>query len=81
MPPFKGGGANTAIHSAHNLAWKLAAVLNGAVGPGLLDTYDAERRPVGLFAARQSLTGPGASFLKLTAAGGRAASLLHNHRI
>jgi putative polyketide hydroxylase len=65
MPPFKGGGANTAIHSAHNLAWKIAAVLNGTAGPELLDTYQAERRPVGLFAARQSLTGPGASFLEL----------------
>jgi putative polyketide hydroxylase len=65
MPPFKGGGANTAIHSAHNLAWKLAAVLNGNAGLELLDTYQAERRPVGLFAARQSLTGPGASFLEL----------------
>jgi putative polyketide hydroxylase len=65
MPPFKGGGANTAIHSAHNLAWKLAAVLNGTAGPELLDSYQAERRPVGLFAARQSLTGPGASVLEL----------------
>jgi putative polyketide hydroxylase len=65
MPPFKGGGANTAIHSAHNLAWKLAAVLNGTAGPELLDSYQAERRPVGLFAARQSLTGPGASLLEL----------------
>jgi putative polyketide hydroxylase len=65
MPPFKGGGANTAIASAHNLAWKLAAVLDGTAGPELLDTYQAERRPVGLFAARQSLTGPGASFLEL----------------
>jgi putative polyketide hydroxylase len=65
MPPFKGGGANTAIASAHNLAWKLAAVLNGIADPALLDTYQAERRPVGLFAARQSLTGPGASFIEL----------------
>jgi putative polyketide hydroxylase len=65
MPPFKGGGANTAIASAHNLAWKLAAVLNGTAGTELLDTYHAERRPVGLFAARQSLNGPGASFLEM----------------
>jgi putative polyketide hydroxylase len=65
MPPFKGGGANTAIESAHNLAWKLAAVLTGTAGHELLDTYEVERRPVGLFAARQSLTGPGASFLEL----------------
>jgi putative polyketide hydroxylase len=66
MPPFKGGGANTAIHSAHNLAWKLAAVINSVAGPELLDTYQAERRPVGLFAARQSLTGPGASFFEMS---------------
>jgi putative polyketide hydroxylase len=65
MPPFKGGGANTAIASAHNLAWKLAAVLRGTAGPDLLDTYQTERRPVGRFAARQSLTGPAASFLEL----------------
>ncbi|BBZ70140.1 FAD-binding monooxygenase [Mycobacterium paraseoulense] len=58
MPPFKAGGANTAIQSAHNLAWKLAAVLGGTAGPALLETYHAERHPVGRFAARQSLTGP-----------------------
>jgi putative polyketide hydroxylase len=62
MPPFKGGGANSAIESAHNLAWKVAAVLSGTAGPELLDTYHAERHPVGRFAARQSLTGPALSF-------------------
>jgi hypothetical protein len=65
MPPFKAGGANTAIQSAHNLAWKLAAVLQGAAGPDLLDTYHAERHPVGRFAARQSLTGPIVELLEL----------------
>jgi putative polyketide hydroxylase len=65
MPPLKGGGANTAIESAHNLAWKLAAVLKGKAGPELLDTYQAERHPVARFAARQSLTGPGTAFLQL----------------
>ncbi|EID17965.1 FAD binding domain-containing protein [Mycobacterium xenopi RIVM700367] len=65
MPPFKGGGANAAIQSAHNLAWKLAAVLNRIAEPGLLATYDAERRPVGRFSARQSLTGPSLAFLRL----------------
>lgn len=65
MPPFKGGGANTAIQSAQNLAWKLAAVLHGTAGDGLLDTYHTERHPVGRFAARQSLTGPGAAYLSL----------------
>jgi putative polyketide hydroxylase len=65
MPPFKAGGANTAIQSAHNLAWKLAAVLRGAAGPALLGTYHAERHPVGRFAARQSLTGPTVALLPL----------------
>jgi putative polyketide hydroxylase len=65
MPPFKGGGANSAIESANNLAWKLAAVLNGTAGPALLDSYHAERHPVGRFAARQSLTGPITSILPL----------------
>lgn len=58
MPPFKAGGANTAIQSAHNLAWKLAAVIDGVAAPSLLDTFHAERHPVGSFSARQSLTGP-----------------------
>ncbi|WP_102417249.1 FAD-dependent monooxygenase [Mycobacterium sp. 4858] len=65
MPPFKAGGANTAIQSAHNLAWKLAAVLDGTAGPALLETYHAERHPVGRFAARQSLTGPTLAVLPL----------------
>ncbi len=66
MPPFKAGGANTAIQSAHNLAWKLAAVMDGTAGPALLDTYHAERHPVGRFAARQSLTGPTLAVLPLS---------------
>ncbi|MFF3567843.1 FAD-dependent oxidoreductase [Nocardia jiangxiensis] len=47
LPPNRGGfGANTGIDDAHNLAWKLAAVLSGMSDSRLLDTYDAERRPV-----------------------------------
>ena len=47
LPPNRGGfGANTGIDDVHNLAWKLAAVLSGASRPTLLDTYDAERRPI-----------------------------------
>jgi hypothetical protein len=38
---------NTGIQDAHNLAWKLALVLRGHAGESLLDTYDAERRPIG----------------------------------
>jgi putative polyketide hydroxylase len=65
MPPFKAGGANTAIQSAHNLAWKLAAVLQGTAGPSLLATFHDERYPVGRFAARQSLSGPTIRLLRL----------------
>ncbi|WP_308257653.1 FAD-dependent oxidoreductase [Pseudonocardia lacus] len=54
MPPFAALGANTGIADAHNLAWKLAAVLDGRAGPALLDSYDAERRPAGWFSADQS---------------------------
>ena len=45
--PTGGTGMNTAIHAAQNLTWKLAAVLSGAAGPALLDTYEPERRPSG----------------------------------
>ncbi|MFE6462169.1 FAD-dependent oxidoreductase [Streptomyces cinereoruber] len=46
MPPTGAFGSNTGIQDAHNLAWKLSAVLDGWAGPGLLASYDAERRPV-----------------------------------
>ncbi|MGA5838300.1 FAD-dependent monooxygenase [Streptomyces pseudogriseolus] len=46
MPPSGAFGSNTGVQDVHNLAWKLAAVLGGQAGPGLLDSYDAERRPV-----------------------------------
>jgi putative polyketide hydroxylase len=46
MPPTGAFGGNTGIQDTHNLAWKIAAVLDGAAGPALLDTYEAERRPV-----------------------------------
>jgi 2,4-dichlorophenol 6-monooxygenase len=45
-PPTTGLGLNSAVQDAHNLAWKLNAVLNGIASDGLLDTYETERRPV-----------------------------------
>jgi 2-polyprenyl-6-methoxyphenol hydroxylase-like FAD-dependent oxidoreductase len=45
-PPFGGHGLNTGIGDAVDLGWKIAAVLDGWGGPGLLDSYEAERRPV-----------------------------------
>jgi 2-polyprenyl-6-methoxyphenol hydroxylase-like FAD-dependent oxidoreductase len=56
MPPTGGFGGNTGIQDAHNLAWKLALVLEGAAGPGLLATYDAERRAVAEFTVEQAYT-------------------------
>ncbi|WBP95681.1 MULTISPECIES: FAD-dependent monooxygenase [Mycobacteriaceae] len=47
LPPNRGGyGANTGIADVHNLAWKIGAVHTGRSSAALLDTYDAERRPV-----------------------------------
>jgi 2,4-dichlorophenol 6-monooxygenase len=45
-PPSNGLGSNTSIQDSYNLAWKLAAVLRGQAGSGLLETYSAERAPV-----------------------------------
>ncbi len=46
VPPSGGLGLNSAVQDAYNLCWKIAAVLAGRAGDGLLDTYTAERRPV-----------------------------------
>src|SRR5262249_9245038 len=54
MPPTGGFGGNTGVHDAHNLAWKLAYVLRGYAGDWLLDSYDAERRPVAEFTVEQA---------------------------
>jgi len=54
FPPTGGFGMNTGVQDAHNLAWKLAGVLEGWAGAGLLDTYECERRPVGQSNADQS---------------------------
>jgi hypothetical protein len=48
IPPNGGQAMNVGIQDVHNLAWKLAAVLNGWAHVGLLDTYDSERRPFAL---------------------------------
>jgi 2-polyprenyl-6-methoxyphenol hydroxylase-like FAD-dependent oxidoreductase len=46
MPPTGGFGLNTGVQDVQNLVWKLAAVLKGHADDALLDTYDAERRPM-----------------------------------
>lgn len=55
FPPTGGLGLNTGVQDAHNLAWKLAAVLAGEGAPALLDSYAAERQPVARYNAEQSL--------------------------
>ncbi|MGV4981838.1 FAD-dependent monooxygenase [Streptomyces sp. NRAIS4] len=52
--PAGGQGMNTGLQDAANLSWKLAAVVNGHADPALLDTYQAERHPVGRAVLRSS---------------------------
>ncbi|WP_161605984.1 FAD-dependent monooxygenase [Microlunatus speluncae] len=54
ITPRGGTGMNTAIHDGYDLGWKLAWVLSGWAGPELLDSYQAERRPVGARNAARS---------------------------
>jgi 2-polyprenyl-6-methoxyphenol hydroxylase-like FAD-dependent oxidoreductase len=56
VPPNGGFGGNTGVQDAHNIAWKLAAVLKGQAGPALLETYDPERRPIGRLTIEQAYT-------------------------
>ncbi|KZF12432.1 hypothetical protein A2J03_17955 [Rhodococcus sp. EPR-157] len=54
--PHTGGfGLNSGVQDAHNVAWKLDAVLSGAASESLLDTYESERRPVVEKFAEQSV--------------------------
>lgn len=53
QPPSGALGGNTGIVEAHNLAWKLAAVLRGEAGEALLATYDEERRPIADYTVEQ----------------------------
>ncbi len=46
FPPTGGLGMNTGIADAHNIAWKLQAVIKGVANDQLLDTYQAERKPI-----------------------------------
>ncbi|MFI6287826.1 FAD-dependent monooxygenase [Streptomyces sp. NPDC051018] len=55
IPIIGGLGLNTGIADVHNLCWKLAGVLHGWAGPGLLGTYETERRPVARRTLRQAV--------------------------
>jgi 2-polyprenyl-6-methoxyphenol hydroxylase-like FAD-dependent oxidoreductase len=60
MTPFGAAGLNTAVADGHNLGWKLAWAARGLAGEALLDSYAAERMPVGHRNTRQSLLPRGA---------------------
>ena len=51
MPPTGGQGGNTAVMDGFYLGWKLAMVVKGQAGPGLLQSHDSERRPYGEYIA------------------------------
>jgi 2-polyprenyl-6-methoxyphenol hydroxylase-like FAD-dependent oxidoreductase len=56
MPPTGGFGGNCGVADAHNLAWKLAWVLHGDAGAGLLDSFEDERLPVAELTTEQAYT-------------------------
>lgn len=72
--PFGGQGMNTGIGDAENLAFKLALVVTGRADAGLLDTYEAERRPIAgdVLKTTSGLT-------EIVAGQGRAARLIRDH--
>lgn len=56
MPPVGGLAGQTAIQDAADIAWKLAMTLHHHAGPGLLGTYESERRPVAQLAIARAMT-------------------------
>jgi putative polyketide hydroxylase len=55
MPPTGGFGLNTGVQDVHNLTWKIAAVLRGKANAKLLESYHAERQPLGQIITQNSL--------------------------
>jgi putative polyketide hydroxylase len=55
MPPTGGFGLNTGVQDVHNLAWKIAAVIDGNADEALLDSYHAERQPFGRLVTENAL--------------------------
>ncbi|MEM6347420.1 MAG: FAD-dependent monooxygenase [Bacteroidota bacterium] len=55
FPPTGGLGMNTGIADAHNIGWKLAAVINGSAPLEFLDSYEKERRPIAAQNTKESI--------------------------
>ncbi len=68
-PPSGGLGLNTGVGDAHNLAWKIAGVLQGWAWPGLLDSYHPEREHVAQINADFSTENAGKLFSIMLATG------------
>ena len=68
-PPFGGHGLNTGLGDAVDLGWKIAATLDGWAGPGLLDSYEIERRPIQEQVLREATVNMGVTSPELVAAG------------
>ncbi len=68
-PPFGGHGLNTGLGDAVDLGWKIAATLDGWAGPGLLDSYEIERRPIQERVIREATVNMGVTSPELVAAG------------
>lgn len=68
-PPTGGQGMNTGIQDAYNLAWKLALVAKGLSPVALLDSYEPERRKIGLEVVQRTV----AASMKLATASGAGA--------
>jgi len=68
-PPFGGHGLNTGLGDAVDLGWKIAASLDGWAGPGLLDSYEIERRPIQERVIREATVNMGVTSPELLAAG------------
>jgi len=68
LSPAGGMGMNTGLQSAHNLAWKLAAVVQGTAGDSLLDSYENERRALSLSIMRHTNENSGEMFQQVDCA-------------
>jgi len=95
--PSGGQGMNCCMQDAHNLAWKLALVIDGKAAPSLLDSYEAERMPIaeqvihGASAIHQIIMGHGVEMENrfeladnpewLEQAVGRLSGISHSYRL
>jgi 3-(3-hydroxy-phenyl)propionate hydroxylase len=74
MPPVLGQGLCSGLRDAHNLAWKLTAVLRGQADEPLLDTYELERRP-----HAQAMLDASVNMGRVVLTGSRPVALLRDH--